>query len=63
MLGFAHIAWAVIQVTKGGGKAMFAWGQAQQQAFDDQKHRLCSSPILSLPDLQQPFEIENDTML
>ena len=22
------------------------------------KHRLCSTPILSLPDLQQPFEIE-----
>jgi hypothetical protein len=38
-------------VTKGGGKEKFAWGQAQQQAFDDLKHRLCSTPILSLPDL------------
>jgi hypothetical protein len=24
------------------------------------KQRLCSSPVLSLPDLQQPFEIETD---
>ena len=38
----------------------FAWGQAQQKAFDDLKHRLCSTPILSLLDLQQPFEIEMD---
>jgi hypothetical protein len=31
---------------------------SQQQAFDDLKKRLCSSLILSLPDLQHPFEIE-----
>ena len=24
------------------------------------KHCLCSAPVLSLPDLQQPFEIETD---
>ena len=24
------------------------------------KHRLCSAPVLTLPDLQQPFEIEID---
>jgi hypothetical protein len=24
------------------------------------KHRLCSTPVLSFPDLQQPFEIETD---
>jgi hypothetical protein len=60
VLGFSHIAWALSQVTKGGGKEKFAWGKAQQQAFDDLKHRLCSAPVLSLPDLQQPFEIETD---
>jgi hypothetical protein len=31
---------------------------SQQQAFDDLKKHLCSSPVLSLPDLQHPFEIE-----
>jgi hypothetical protein len=59
VLGFSHIAWALSQVTKGGGKK-FVWGQSQQQAFDDLKQCLCSSPVLSLPDLQQPFEIETD---
>jgi hypothetical protein len=47
-------------VTKGGGREKFAWGKEQQREFDDMKHHLCSSPILSLPNLQQPFEIETD---
>jgi hypothetical protein len=60
MLGFSHIAWALSQITRGGGKEKFVWGQSQQQAFDDLKQCLCSTPVLSLPDLQQPFEIETD---
>jgi hypothetical protein len=60
MLGFSHIAWALSQVTRGGGKEKFVWGLSQQKVFDDLKQRLCSAPVLSLPDLQQPFEIETD---
>jgi hypothetical protein len=60
MLGFSHIAWALSQVTKGGGKAKFVWIESQQKAFEGLKHRLCSAPVLALPDLQQPFEIETD---
>ena len=60
MLGLSHIASALIQVTKGGGKEKFAWGKAEQLAFDYLKHRLCSVLVLSLLDLQQPFEIETD---
>jgi hypothetical protein len=60
MLGFPHIAWALSQATKGGGREKFTWGKAQQRAFDDLKHRLCSTPVLSLLDLQKPFEIEID---
>jgi hypothetical protein len=33
---------------------------SQQQAFDEFKKHLCSSPILLLLDLQHPFEIETD---
>jgi hypothetical protein len=44
----------------GGGKEKFLWGISQQQVFDDLKQRLCSALILSLPDLQQPFEIDID---
>jgi hypothetical protein len=51
VLGFSHIAWALRQVTMGGGKEIFLWGWSQQQAFDDLKQRLCSTLVLSLPDL------------
>jgi hypothetical protein len=61
MLGFSHIAWALSQVTRGGGKEKFVWGMSQQQAFNDLKQHLCSSPVISLPDLQHPFEIKTDT--
>jgi hypothetical protein len=60
MLGFSHIAWALSQITRGGGKAKFAWGRSQQQSFDDLMQRFCSALVLSLPDLQHPFEIETD---
>jgi hypothetical protein len=58
VLGFSHIAWSLSQITRGGVKEKFAWGWSQQQVFDDLKQHLCSSPILSLLDLQHPFEIE-----
>jgi hypothetical protein len=61
VLEFSHFAWALSQITRGGGKVKFVWGQPQQQEFDDLKHHLCSTPVLSLPNLQQPFEIETDT--
>jgi hypothetical protein len=55
VLGFSHIAWALSQIKMGGGKEKFAWGRSQQQAFNDLKQRLCSTPVLSLLDLQHPF--------
>ena len=61
VLGFYHIAWALSQVTKGGGKAKFVWDKSQHKSFEELKHHLCSTPVLSLPDLQQHFEIETDS--
>jgi hypothetical protein len=58
MLGFSHSAWALNQVTRGGGKEIVLWGLSQQKSFDDLKKHLCSSLVQSLPDLQHPFEIE-----
>ena len=60
MLGFSHITWPLSQVTKGGARAKFFWSEPQQKAFTELKNRLCSTPVLTLPDLQQPFEIEKD---
>ena len=60
VLGFSHITWPLSQVTKGGSKEKFFWSESQWKAFGELKHRLCSTPVLTLPDLQQPFEIETD---
>jgi hypothetical protein len=58
MLGFSHIAWALSQVTKSGLKAKFIWVASQQKSFEDLEFCFCSTPILILPDPQQPFDIE-----
>eukprot|EP00253_Pinus_taeda_P009437 PITA_09437 len=60
MLGFSHITWPLSQVTKGGAKAKFSWSESQQKAFIKLKDYLCTAPVLVLPDLQQPFEVETD---
>ena len=60
MLGFSHITWPLSQVTKGGAREKFFWSEPRQKAFTELKNHLCSAPFLTLPDLQQPFEIETD---
>jgi hypothetical protein len=60
LLGFSHITWPLSQVTKGGAKAKFFWSKSQQKVSGELKHRLYSTPMLTLQDLQQPFEIETD---
>eukprot|EP00253_Pinus_taeda_P007788 PITA_07788 len=58
VLGFSHINWPLSQVTKGGAKAKLFWFESQQKTFVDLKHHLYFAPMLTLPDLQQTFEIE-----
>jgi len=60
VLGFSHITWPLSQVTKGGAKAKFFWAKSQQKAFGELMHHLYSVPVLTLLDLQQPFEINTD---
>ena len=60
VLGFFHITWPLSQVTKGGAKAKLFWSETQQKAFAELKHCLCCALVLTLPDFQQPFEIEID---
>ena len=62
MLGFSHIDWALSQVTKGGGKAKFVWIESQQKEVEELKHHLCLASVLTLPDLQQSFEIETNAL-
>ena len=39
---------------------VFQWGGKHQKAFDTLKERISTIPILALPDLQRPFEIQTD---
>jgi hypothetical protein len=41
-------------------KQVFQWGGKQQKAFDTLKEKINSAPVLSLPNLRQPFEIQTD---
>jgi hypothetical protein len=41
-------------------KKVFHWGDVQQKAFDALKQKISSTPVLALPDLRQPFEIQTD---
>lgn len=59
VLAFTHITWLLIQVTKGGVKEKKNWSETQQE-FVDLKHHLCSAPVLTLPELQQQFDIKTD---
>ena len=58
MLGFSHITWPLSQVTKEGAKEFFFFSEYQQNEFIELKQRIFSTPMLTLPDSQQPFEIK-----
>ena len=45
---------------KGNGKIVFKWTPTKQQDFEKIKNKLCTTPVLMLPYLHQPFEIEMD---
>nr|XP_038956092.1 uncharacterized protein LOC120099175 [Rattus norvegicus] len=53
--GYAEMAAPVYPLTKQG--TLFQWGSQQQEAFDNIKRALLSSPALGLPDVTKPFEL------
>jgi hypothetical protein len=62
VLVFSHITWAFNQVTRAVDKEKFVWGMSQQKSFYNLKQWVCSSQLLSLPDLRHTFEIETDPL-
>ena len=56
--GFSSIAAPLHALTS--VKEIFQWGGKHQRAFDTLKERISTAPVLTLLDLQQPFEIETD---
>ncbi|KIM65554.1 hypothetical protein SCLCIDRAFT_112649, partial [Scleroderma citrinum Foug A] len=55
---FSQIAHSLHLLTKKDQE--YVWEDAQQQAFQELKNRLTSSPVLRLPDLSKPFVIQTD---
>jgi hypothetical protein len=55
---FSTIATPLNELTKKGVE--FVWGSAQDNAFDELKCLLTSTPLLALPDFTKQFEIECD---
>jgi hypothetical protein len=41
-------------------KQVFQWGGKKQRDFDALKEKISSTPVLALPDLRQPFEIQTN---
>jgi hypothetical protein len=39
---------------------VFQWGGKQKKYFDTLKAKISSSPVLALPNLRQPFEIQTN---
>ena len=38
----------------------FAWGDSQQEAFDQLKRKLCEAPLLHVPDFSREFVLTTD---
>lgn len=60
VLGSSHITWPLSHVTKGGAKEKLFWSESQKKAFFELKHQLFFALLLTLPDVQQPFDIKTD---
>jgi len=41
-------------------KKQFCWSNDAQQAFDNLKQAMVTTPVLALPNFQEPFEVETD---
>ncbi|XP_039047295.1 uncharacterized protein LOC120187712 [Hibiscus syriacus] len=56
--GFATIAAPISDLLRKGQS--FEWTEAAQSAMNHLKSRLCSAPILGLPDFDKEFQVETD---
>nr|GEY19013.1 putative reverse transcriptase domain-containing protein [Tanacetum cinerariifolium] len=56
--GFSKIAKSMTKLTQKGVK--FDWGEKQQAAFQLLKQKLCSAPILALPEGSKDFVVYSD---
>lgn len=55
---YSRMALPLTELTK--GKVPWAWGEAQRAAFEELKQKLCSAPVLLIPDPKLPFVLNCD---
>nr|GEY04045.1 DNA/RNA polymerases superfamily protein [Tanacetum cinerariifolium] len=59
--GFSKIAKSMTKLTQ--KKVKFDWGDKEEEAFQLIKHKLCSAPILSLPEGSEDFIVYSDASI
>ncbi len=57
--GFSKIARVLNELTKKG--VQWEWTEEREEAFQKLKGLICAEPVLLMPRLEQPFELEVDT--
>jgi RNase H-like domain found in reverse transcriptase len=57
---YSKIARPLLDLTK--KTTVWDWGQAQEDAFNKLKERMCSSPVLTQPDFNQKFYLSADAL-
>jgi hypothetical protein len=58
IVNFSTVAAPLHAITAKGKN--FHWGKTQQRAFEDLKKKINDAPVLGMPNLQRPFELETD---
>ena len=58
--GFSNIAAPLTDCMRHG---QFTWGPKQEESFQLLKNKLSATPVLALPNFDQPFEVETDASM
>jgi hypothetical protein len=57
--GFSKLTSLMIQLTK--KKEPYIWKEDCEKSFQELKGRLCTAPVLALPEMGKPYEVYTDT--